>query len=108
MIKNAAMNEPNIRGEEEEEMTWEEKRAKTLLNIKAASDELKGKSAEELNTLKIIFKRGEQESTFPLWNLLNGPIADAIYHCGQIVAFRRASGNPQDPGVSVFSGKTRE
>ena len=107
MIMNTTLKKANSRGEEKE-MTWEEKRAATLNNFKTASDHLKGKTSEDLQALDIIFKRGDQESRVPFWNLLNGPIADAIYHCGQIVAFRRASGNPQHPGVNVFMGKTKE
>jgi len=38
--------------------------------------------------------------------MMNGPLADAIYHVGQIVVFRRANGNPQNPRVNVFMGKT--
>jgi hypothetical protein len=44
---------------------------------------------------------------YPMWNVINGPVSDAIYHVGQIVAFRRAAGNPMHPGVSVFSGRNR-
>jgi hypothetical protein len=61
-----------------------------------------------LEELKIVVKRGEETSDFPFWNLINGPIADAIYHCGQIVSYRRSSVNPSNPKVSVFTGKTRE
>ena len=45
---------------------------------------------------------------FPFWNQLNGPIEDAVWHCGQIVAFRRASGNPISKKISVFTGKVNE
>ena len=44
--------------------------------------------------------------TFPFWNMINGPISDAIWHSGQVVANRRASGNPINPKVNVFIGKT--
>ncbi len=40
----------------------------------------------------------------PYWNLLNGPIADAIYHTGQVVLLRRSNGNPVRAGVSVLMG----
>jgi hypothetical protein len=36
--------------------------------------------------------------------LINGPITDAIYHTGQVVSFRRTSGNPIPKGVNVFLG----
>lgn len=42
----------------------------------------------------------------PFWNLLNGPISDALYHTGQVVMLRRINGNPINPKVNVFMGKT--
>jgi len=107
-IKNAVLAAPNVRPIEWPEHTFEERRLATLDNLKQASDLLKAASPEDIENFKVIFQRGENVSEFPFWNLLNGPIADAIYHCGQIVAFRRASGNPQQTGVNVFSGKTKE
>ncbi len=56
----------------------------------------------------VTFKRGEKESSYPMWHLINGQIADAIWHVGQIVSFRRSSGNPLNPKVNVFTGKLRE
>ena len=88
------------------ELTWEEQRKATLANLKEASDILR--ETGDISVLKIHFKRGEKSSEFPFWNLINGPIADAIYHCGQIVSYRRTTGNPINPNVSVFRGKTRE
>ncbi|MBT3274433.1 MAG: hypothetical protein HN368_14850 [Spirochaetales bacterium] len=39
----------------------------------------------------------------PFWNLINGPIEDAVYHTGQIDTLRRIAGNPpQDP--DFFAG----
>jgi len=87
------------------ELTWDEQREATLNNLKMASDILR--ETGDISELKIMFKRGEKTSEFPFWNLLNGPIADAIYHCGQIVSYRRTTGNPINPNVSVFRGKTR-
>ena len=62
-------------------------------------------TAADIDQVKVIFQRGEKTSTYPIWNLINGPITDAIYHCGQIVSFRRSSGNPIPPGVNVFLGE---
>ena len=62
---------------------------------------------DELGLLKIKFNRGGVFSEFPFWNLINGPISDAIYHVGQIVSFRRTSGNPIEKGVNVFLGEKR-
>lgn len=105
-LLNAVKKQPNIRGDRPE-MTFEEKRKKTLENIKMASDILRSSEAGSLDEMKIIFQRGDQSSEYPFWNMLNGPLADAIYHTGQIVSHRRASGNPLNPKVSVFRGKNR-
>ena len=107
-VLNACLNVPNIRSSDQGEMSWEDKRKKSLLNIKRASDHLKSGESDKAEDLKIISQRGERTSELPLWNLLNGHLADAIYHCGQIASFRRSSGNPMNPGVNVLSGKTRE
>jgi len=93
-------------GRDELDMDWEDQRARTLANLKESSELLR--ATNDVSSLKIIFKRGDRTSEFPFWNLLNGPIADAIYHCGQIVSYRRTTGNPINPNVSVFSGKNKE
>lgn len=108
-IVNASKNEPNIRSADPPiELTWAEKRKRTLENFKMASDLLKMGDEVNLEEKKIIFQRSDQQSEYPYWNMINGPISDAIWHAGQIVAFRRAAGNPINPKVSVFRGKTRE
>lgn len=101
-------NEPRIRGEEKSVMAFEEMRKETLGFLKEASDILKTEDPPTASDMNIIFQRGEVKSEFPLWNLLNGPLADALWHTGQIVSFRRASGNPYNPKVNVFMGKLRE
>ncbi len=107
-ILNAVASRPNIRGgaTKERELNFKEKRKATLENFKAASDLLQKKDAQVEN-MKIIFQRGEKKSEYPFWNLINGPIADALWHAGQVVGNRRASGNPLHPGVNVFMGKTK-
>ncbi len=107
MILNAAMGTPNVRPAEETPTEFDEIRKKTLENCEKASRAFMSLKMEAVSQKKIIFQRGENSSTFPLWNLLNGPLADAIYHVGQIVGYRRAAGNPQDPTVNVFMGKNR-
>jgi hypothetical protein len=87
------------RSKANEELTFKEKRKRTLENFQLASNRLKEAEGEKLEDFK---------NNFPYWNIINGPISDAIYHTGQVVAYRRASGNPIHPGVSVFSGKTKE
>ena len=108
MILNAISKKPNVRGGDkvEPELTFAEMRKQTLENLKHASTLLQNKEAQ-VDDMKVIFQRGEKTSEFPFWNVLNGPLADAMWHTGQIVANRRASGNPLHPGVSVFTGKTK-
>ncbi len=105
-IVNAPQNLPNIRNTNQPELPFEELRKQTLLNFKKASELLSGKSAEDLATYKVIFQSGDNKREFPYWNMINGQISDAIYHVGQVVSFRRSSGNPMNPKVSVFIGKT--
>lgn len=107
-IVNAVDHQPNIRPLEIGEMTYEEKRSKTLMFLKSAATTLRKSKDDDLKTMNIVYQRGEQESTFPFWNHLNGPIADALWHTGQVVASRRASGNPISGKVNVFSGKVRQ
>ena len=85
------------------EMTFKEVRTLTLNNIKEASDLLK--TGTMLKDTKIRYSDG---SEMPFWNNINGPIADAIWHVGQVVSFRRSSGNPYNNKASVFNGKVRK
>ena len=101
IIVNSTLKKPNSRGDKEE-MTYTEKRAVTLKNLKTAAEILR--TSDDISEFKIIF--GEQK--IPFWNQVNGPIADAIWHCGQIATYRRASGNPINPKVNHFSGKVRD
>jgi|GEM_PF-638065 len=104
MIENTIAGKPNVRPAPASPTNWDVKRKATLDKIKSASDLLK--SMNNLEGLKITFQRGENTSDMQFWHIMNGPLADAIYHVGQIVVFRRASGNPMHPGVNVFMGKT--
>ena len=47
-------------------------------------------------------------SEYPFWNQLNGPIADAIWHVGQVVSFRRTAGNSLPKGPSFLTGTVRK
>ena len=90
-----------------EELSFEELRQRTLDNIEQASKVLKQENAA-MDEYKMIFQRGEDTIEHPFWNVLNGPLADAIYHTGQVVAYRRASGNPIPKGVRMLTGKKTE
>ena len=104
-IFKTALKQP-ITAQEQVELSFEEKRAKTLNNLKTAADIMRNSS--DLSLFKIQISRGGNTSEFPFWNNINGPIADAIWHCGQLVVLRRASGNPFNSKASVFTGKVRE
>ena len=88
-------------------LSFEELRTRTLENIAEASQNLKGEKAN-LEDFPVIFQRGEEQTIFPFWNQINGPIADALWHVGQVVSFRRTSGNPLNPNVRVFTGTVGE
>lgn len=108
IIVNATKRKVNDFTIEQPELTYEEKRKRTLKNIKQASEILKKSDAVEMESFKIIFKSNNGISEYPFWNNLNGPIADAIWHTGQVVLLRRSSGNPFNSKVSVLSGKLRD
>ena len=83
--------------------SFEEIRMLTLQNLDAARTILaEGKKLEDC---KIIFGSSRE---FDFWYNINGPISDAIWHVGQIITFRRTSGNPYNNKASVFSGKVRK
>lgn len=105
VIVNSTLKKSNIKIDEPE-MTFSEKRKKTLENIKTAADILR--LSNDLSAFKIVFERDGNVSEFPFWNQINGPIEDAVWHCGQVVSYRRSSGNPYNSKASVFSGKVRE
>jgi hypothetical protein len=80
--------------------SFEALRKETLENLELARELFLNSTEVQAHQLKM----GQVD--FPVWNLINGPLADAIYHTGQIVSFRRSSGNPIDSRVNVFIGRT--
>lgn len=101
MIVNSTLKKNNERIDKSG-MTYEEKRKQTLLNLKTAADILR--SSDDISQFKIIFGSNE----IPFWNQINGPIADAIWHCGQLSTLRRSSGNPISSKVSFFNGTVKD
>ena len=99
IIVNSTLKIANSK--EKEDFSYSELRAKTLQNLKTAADILR--SSDDISQYKIVF--GERE--IPFWNQVNGPIADAIWHCGQLVIYRRATGNPINSKVNHFTGKVK-
>ncbi len=107
-IVNAPTSTPNAGGTDWSQWNYEELRSATLTNLKKASNLYASLSEKELANAKVIFQRGENRTEYPLWNMINGPISDALWHTGQVVSFRRSSGNPFNSKVSVMQGKLRE
>lgn len=106
-IINAARNVPNDNTVPKPTLSFEELRRRTLENVRDASNILKKLTDQEVSQLKVILKNDRGVTEFPFWNELNGPIADALWHTGQVVSFRRGSGNPFNAKASVFTGKLR-
>ncbi|MEN8885699.1 MAG: hypothetical protein ABF246_04865 [Winogradskyella sp.] len=100
IIVNSTLKKTNTRGEENV-LTYLEMRNTTLSNLKIAADILR--NSTDVSQFKIIFDGQE----IPFWNQVNGPIADSIWHCGQLVIYRRTTGNPINPKVNHFFGTVR-
>ena len=105
IVVNSALKQPNDNAIQYPELSYDEMRAQILNNIKTASDILK--SETDLSEFNIVFKSEKRESIIPFWNNINGPIEDAVWHCGQLVVLRRAAGNPMLSKPSFFNGKVR-
>jgi len=95
-IRNSVLS--NNKDNNVSELNFKDKRKQTLLNFKMVSDVLR--NTEESFKL--------DDSEVPFWNIINGPISDALWHCGQLVLLRRASGNPFNSKVNVFQGKLKK
>ena len=107
MIRNAAQSTPSERPLAQMPEDYSALRAATLALLEEASNSFLNKDAAAIEALQLIIQRGGKTYTFPIWNLMNGPLSDALYHTGQVVSFRRTTGNPIHPGVNVFMGKTK-
>lgn len=81
-----------------EKLDFETMRKQTLWNFKLVSETLRNTS----EAYKL------EDSEVPFWNIINGPISDALWHCGQVVLLRRSSGNPFNSKVNLLSGKVKE
>ena len=74
-------------------------RTKSLYILADLSERLKEMSDEDLSEIEKNTSR-----KLPFWYWINGPLADALTHVGQITSWRRIAGNPQLNGVNVFIG----
>ena len=88
-----------------DKMTYEFLRAETLINLERAVVALD--KIEHLSGLTLKILRRNHTFEFEFWHLINGQISDALWHSGQVVMNRRASGNPLRSGVNVFLGQTK-
>jgi hypothetical protein len=70
-------------------------RKNVLEMTNALREKLNSMSDDDLRKIKI------NDRAF--WHIINGPIADALTHVGQINSFRRLAGNPT-PKANVFVG----
>lgn len=107
IVYNAISGITNENHQSAEKWSYMEKRNNTLVNIQRASETLKSRDDIDMNELNAIFKRGDKTTEYPFWNMLNGPIEDAVWHVGQVVTFRRSSGNPLNAKASMFNGKVK-
>ncbi|WP_248723674.1 hypothetical protein [Seonamhaeicola sp. ML3] len=94
-IRNSVLDEN--KDETDTKLNFQGLRKQTLINLKIVSDTFK-KSQDDFNF---------EDIAVPFWNIINGPISDALWHCGQLVMLRRASGNPFNSNISVFRGKLK-
>ena len=82
--------------------TFEEYRAEILMVCEKLSTHLKTFPAADLDKTNILLRRANK--TYPFWYLINGPIADALSHIGQLTTWRRIAGNPI-ARISPFTGE---
>lgn len=108
VIINSVKGIANDGSNSAEGLDFEQKREKTLMNLKESSDILRASDPEKMNDFNLVFKTAAGTTEYPFWNQINGPISDALWHVGQMVSFRRSSGNPFNSKVSVLNGKVRD
>lgn len=77
-------------------------RRQTLDEAFALRAAILGADASRLATLTLGGRR--DGAAYPWWHLVNGPLADALTHVGQIAAWRRHAGRPA-PTADVFRGR---
>ena len=99
------VSEAFITGDEGEKIataSLDERRRKTLDVVVRIREALLDLDDEYLG--KRMYSPPWDEREFPIWNLINGPLSDALTHVGQIASWRRMNGNPI-PGARVFHGE---
>jgi hypothetical protein len=79
-------------------------RRQTLEILRRARERLAGLDDRAFAGHRVVKRDG---SIWPVWNVMNGPLADALTHVGQINAWRRLNRNPAAP-AAVFTGTPPE
>ena len=104
-ILNVAEQKPILARNNLKGLNFKAKREATLSNLKKARDLFAGLSAEEVAERQMVFESSDGvQNIVPLWNMVNGQVLDISWHLGQIVSFRRATGNPFNNNASLFRG----
>ncbi len=103
LILNATKKVANAPGQYSK-ASFADMRKKTLENLNEASAILRKSTDKDMLEFEVIFSRESGTVKYPFWNMVNGPIADCLWHVGQVVTFRRSSGNPFTDKASVFTG----
>ena len=83
--------------------SFQQIRKKSLFILEDLSERLKKMKDEDLAEMEKSTSR-----KLPFWYWINGPLADALTHIGQINSWRRIAGNPQVKGVNVFIGTSEK
>ena len=108
MIHNGFHNKEIERSRSYPDLSYDELRQGTLDFLENTLILLENYSGDDFDNSKVIF--GKQK--YDIYNLFHGPISDALYHIGQVVSYRRSSGNPIPKGVNhfmgIYTGKPRE
>lgn len=107
LILNATTKTANVPGQDKK-LPFVEMRKVTLNNFKNASVNLRTATDLQMKEFKFIYKDDRQSVEYPFWNMINGPIEDCVWHVGQVVSFRRSSGNPINSKAEVFTGKVEK
>ena len=89
------VSEGFITGKELEKISpvsLDERRKKTLDTVVRIREALLELDDEYLENR--MYSPPWDEGEFPIWNLINGPLSDALTHVGQIASWRRINDNP--------------
>ena len=84
-----------------EDYSLQHVRVVTLNKLSSIRKKLQKMSQTQLQVCK--YHSENYGMDFPIWNIVNGPLCDALTHVGQINSWRRLNGNPVQE-VDVFLG----